>query len=75
MTDHENPIRGIAVGLEPTIVPVGLWQSEMDGLNALIHWLQGFEAAGHGRIPGHHDLVMHYRALRDAVHSIPIPVK
>lgn len=39
-------------------------QSTLDGLNALIHYLGGFENGKSGRIPGHFELVMHYRALQ-----------
>lgn len=35
----------------------------MQGINALIHWLKGFEAGGNGVVPGHFELVMHYRTL------------
>ncbi len=35
----------------------------MQGMNALIHWLKGFEAGGNGVVPGHFELVMHYRSL------------
>lgn len=40
-----------------------LTQSEADGLNQLINWLQGFEAARSGQIPGHFELIMHYRNM------------
>lgn len=35
----------------------------MQGMNALIHWLKGFESNGNGVVPGHFELVMHYRTL------------
>lgn len=33
-------------------------------LEERIHYLAGMERGGGGRIPGHFELVMHYRALR-----------
>lgn len=39
-------------------------QSTLDGLNTLIHYLRGFENGKSGCIPGHFELVMHYRNLQ-----------
>ena len=41
-----------------------LWQRHLDGMNALVHWLTGFEAGGHGAVPGHFELTMHLRSLK-----------
>ena len=38
--------------------------STFQALGALVHWLQGFEAGGHGRVPGHFELVMLLRTLK-----------
>jgi len=39
-------------------------ENTMHGLNALLHWLKGFEASGNGNVPGHFELVMFYRTLK-----------
>lgn len=70
MADHENVIHGLSSGSEPTMVTVGIWQAQMDSLNALIHWLNGFEAAHGTRVPGHFDLLMHYRTVAAAVRQV-----
>jgi hypothetical protein len=49
-------------------VPVWITEQDYQGLHALIHWLRGFEAGGnHGRVPGHHELVSHFRLLTTAI--------
>jgi hypothetical protein len=48
-------------------VPVWITQSSLDGLQALIRFIEGFERAGNGQVSGGHELVMFYRTL---THSI-----
>ena len=48
-------------------VEIFLTQNHMNGLNALLHWCEGFSAGGHGAIPGHFELIMHHRAIRNAL--------
>ena len=64
---------------EPTIhftdrivISHSLWKQYADGLNALIHWLDGYEAArpGSKAVPGHFELVMHYRELLNDVGQV-----
>lgn len=55
------------IGAQALRCEVLVTQDNVNGLSALIHWLEGFEAAGKGRPPGQFELVMHYRALQDAV--------
>lgn len=50
---------------------VTLWQSHLDGLQALLQWLAGFEAGGHGTVPGHYELTGHYRELARRVREDP----
>lgn len=51
-------------------VTISVTQDEVDGINALIHWLSGYtEGHGGGRIPGHFNLVMLYRSMRAAMKS------
>jgi hypothetical protein len=64
MSDHE-PIIHLP---ERTVTIANFWvtQEALDSINVLIHWLDGFEASSnHGRVPGHFELVMHYRSLTD----------
>ena len=81
MTDHEPTIHcppNSKPHLEADIHLEKLWvtQSTLDGLNALVHWLQGFEAGGnHGRVPGHFDLVMHLRSMRSARRVAPTEIE
>lgn len=51
---------------EPSVVLDKVWipQSHLDGLNALLHFLDGMERGGQGRVPGKFELVMHLRGLR-----------
>lgn len=66
MSDYEPTVSNLPAGSALEInIPV--WQSSIDGLAALISWLDGFEAAGHKRIPGHFELVMHFRQVVQAV--------
>lgn len=44
-------------------------QTDMDGLNRLIHWLEGFTAAKSGTIPGYHELVMFYRSIAQDIYQ------
>jgi hypothetical protein len=55
---------------EPSItVPVWITQSNLDGLHALMQWLDGFIDAKGGTIPGHFELVMHFRQIRSAINN------
>lgn len=64
MTDHEPTIH-FPKGIDQISFQMFTDQTTIDGLNALIHWLQGYAYAkkGEGRIPGHFDLIMHYRQV------------
>ena len=48
-------------------IPVWLTQSSLDGLNALIHYCEGVENSGKGRVPGSFELIMFYRTIRDCL--------
>jgi len=49
-------------------IEISVRQGDLDGLNALIHYLEGIEKhAGVGRIPGLFELVIHYRGLLAAI--------
>ncbi len=45
---------------------VELFQDHLDGLCALMHFCEGVSRNGNGQVPGHFELVMHYRALKAA---------
>jgi hypothetical protein len=52
----------------------------MDGLQQLLNWLDGFKRGSNaGDIPGHFQLVMHYRSLsgdvRQAIKNRDIPTE
>jgi hypothetical protein len=47
--------------------PVWLTQSHLDGLQTLMAWCDGVKSGGGGNVPGHFELVMHYRLLRAAI--------
>jgi hypothetical protein len=62
---NDLPIR---IPTETFTPEVWLPQSNVDGLYALINWLAGFTAGSNtGMVPGHHELIMHYRQLSTAV--------
>lgn len=44
-------------------------QTDFDGMSKLIHWLEGFQAAKGGTIPGHHELLMFHRGLANHVYK------
>lgn len=48
-------------------VPVWITETDLQGLTALVHWLDGFESAKPGQIPGAHELVMFVRRMNSAV--------
>ncbi|MFA6904281.1 MAG: hypothetical protein WC236_14500 [Gallionellaceae bacterium] len=54
----------IHLGAASKNVEITLFQSNLDGINALIHFCEGFSASGKGVIPGSIELIMHYRELR-----------
>jgi hypothetical protein len=39
-------------------------QDELDAINALMHWLDGFSAGSSRAVPGHYELSMVYSRLR-----------
>lgn len=39
-------------------------QDELDAINALIHWLDGFSSGTSKAVPGHYELSMVYKRLR-----------
>ena len=55
--------------IKGNIKPKEFWvdQSHINGLLALMNWLDGYEAAGKGNISGHHELIMHWRILRSSI--------
>ncbi len=66
MTNHESIIH-LPEKYEATNFQMWTNQKTVDGLNALIHWLKGYEARGDDHIPGHADLIMHYKSLGLAI--------
>ena len=63
------------LGSQPCVYLDKVWitQDYFDGMCQLINWLDGFEAAGKGRVPGHHELIMFYRGLTTAARKSPQP--
>jgi hypothetical protein len=56
---------------EPSIhVEVWLPQSNLDGLHALLQWLDGYESAKSGKIPGHFELISHFRQLKSSIYAL-----
>lgn len=69
MTDRpiHLPSSGI-YGQEPSVTAeVVITQSTLDGIVQLLTWLEGYQAAKSGQIPGDFELVMFYRELRRAI--------
>jgi hypothetical protein len=61
-----NP--AIVLKMGDKTVSVKLTQEMLCGLNALLHWLKGFEAASEdGDVPGHFHLLMLHKELDHAV--------
>ena len=61
---------------EPSVTcPVWITQSNLDGLQALIKWLEGFESAGKGRVPGSFELISFYRTLCSSIQAHYKPEK
>ncbi len=60
----------IHLGRDMADIPVPIHQHHLDGLCALIHYCDGVEKSGKGRVPGSFELVMHYRAIRTRVAGI-----
>ena len=55
---------------QPSVeVPVWITQSSLDGMQALIQFINGLEAAGKGQVPGGFDLIMFYRQLDSAIRN------
>lgn len=59
----------IHLNTESKNLTVTLFQSQLDGLCALIHFCEGIEASGKGRVPGSFELIMHYRELTRRVNQ------
>lgn len=67
-----EPIARIPESTQPMMAPnikINVWVTEdqYQGLHSLLNWLQGFEAAGKGVIPGHPELVFFFRGLTAAI--------
>lgn len=55
---------------EPSVtVPIWVTQSSLDGMQTLIQFLAGLEAAGKGQTPGGFELIMFYRTLVDCIYK------
>lgn len=60
----QNQKRPDGVREEASVVcPVWITQSSLDGIQAILHYCAGVEAAGKGRVPGSFELTMFYRTL------------
>ncbi len=46
-------------------------QHSLAAISGLIHWIEGFQAAGKGNVPGHFELIMLYRQLVSLPVSAP----
>jgi len=60
---------------EKFLCDVSTTQEDLDGLNSLIHWLDGYTANSGTAVPGHYELSMLYRSLRmahNAKHAKPV---
>jgi len=44
--------------------PIWVTQSNLDGIQALMQWCEGFEASGKGRVPGSFELTMFMRTIK-----------
>ena len=65
MSSHEPNLH---LKEEVVTCKISIRQNDLDGLNALIHYLSGIEKhAGVGRIPGTFELIIHYRMLIAAI--------
>jgi len=51
------------------ITKVTLFQSQLDGMCALIHYCEGILSSGNGQPPGMLELIFHYRTIREAVYQ------
>ena len=52
-------------------INVNIWipQDHLDGIHALMQWLDGYESAKSGNIPGHFELIMHFRELKNKINE------
>ena len=57
----------IHLGIDSLKLNTDVFQTHLDGLCALIHYCEGVEKSGKGRVPGSFELVMHYRSLISAL--------
>jgi hypothetical protein len=49
---------------EEFLCDVRTTQDDLDALNALINWLDGYSAGSSDGVPGHYELTVFYRTLR-----------
>ncbi len=49
---------------EDFLCDVATSQEDLDAINALIHWLDGYSAGSDKAVPGHYELTMLYKSLR-----------
>ena len=68
MLMHEPLIHLAAEKLECKLV---VSQEELDGIYALLTWLDGYTSAGSEGVPGHYELLMVYRRLRHSAAQQP----
>lgn len=54
---------------EPGIITkVFITQNNLDGLQALLTWCEGFSAAKNGTIPGYYEVSSFYQSIQTAIH-------
>jgi len=58
---------------EDFMCAVRLYQEDLDGLNSLIHWLDGYSSGSDKAVPGHYELSVVYRKLRAAHNAKHVP--
>ena len=62
MTYNDSPVH---IGVDSLTCEIEISQAHLDGLSSLIQFLQGFHRSGGCQVPGHFELMMHYRELRN----------
>lgn len=61
---------------EPSVtVPVWIRQGSLDGMLAVMNFLDGFVAAGKGIPPGYHELWSFYRTLQSCIREAEAEAK
>jgi len=63
----ERIIRGFPDQFGEFMVPICITQETVNQLAILIAWLEGMQRVQPTVIPGEHELIMHYRELRQAL--------